>query len=108
LIGAVSYHDAITDRENLKRLICYPPTATRDQGVQAFIDWAAARQRDQTFLVQFSVDTDNGLKRATEACEEVSLQEVGRPPAGIGNPIGRIRRVRGSRFALDRNTLWSG
>ncbi|MGE5837662.1 MAG: Rap1a/Tai family immunity protein [Acidobacteriota bacterium] len=50
LLGAVSYHDAITDRENLKRLICYPPTAPRDQGIQAFIDWAATHQGDQKFM----------------------------------------------------------
>src|SRR5215471_16144894 len=44
LVGVVSYHDAVTDREHLKRLICYPQTATRDQGIQAFVDWAAAHQ----------------------------------------------------------------
>ena len=26
--GAVQYHDAVSDRKNLKRLICYPQTAT--------------------------------------------------------------------------------
>lgn len=50
LLGALSYHDAITTRENLKRLVCYPPTATRDQGIQAFIDWAVTHQRDQKFM----------------------------------------------------------
>jgi hypothetical protein len=50
LLGVVSYHDGVTDREHLKRLICYPPTATRDQGIQAFIDWAAAHQKDQKFM----------------------------------------------------------
>ena len=50
LIGSVSYHDAITDRQNLKRLICYPQTATRDQGIQAFVDWAASHQQDRKFM----------------------------------------------------------
>lgn len=50
LLGVVSYHDAVTDRENLRRLICYPPTATRNQGIQAFVDWAATRLRDQKFM----------------------------------------------------------
>ena len=50
LLGIVSYHDAITDREHLKRFICYPPTATRDQGIQAFIDWGAAHQQDQKLM----------------------------------------------------------
>jgi len=50
LLGVVTYHDAVTDRENLRRLICYPSTATRDQGIQAFIDWAAAHQQNQKFM----------------------------------------------------------
>jgi hypothetical protein len=50
LLGVVSYHDEITDRKNLKRLICYPPTATRDQGIQAFNDWAARHQQDEKFM----------------------------------------------------------
>jgi hypothetical protein len=50
LIGAVSYHDAISDRRHLQRLICYPSTATRDQGIQAFVSWAGAHQQDQKFM----------------------------------------------------------
>ena len=50
LLGAVGYHDAITDREHLKRLICYPQDATRDQGIQAFVDWAASHQQDRKFM----------------------------------------------------------
>jgi Rap1a immunity proteins len=50
LLGVVSYHDAVTDRERLKRLICYPETATREQGIQAFIDWAASRKQDRKFM----------------------------------------------------------
>lgn len=50
LAGAVSYHDAISDRRHLKRLICYPSTATRDQGIQAFVTWAGAHQQDQKFM----------------------------------------------------------
>jgi Rap1a immunity proteins len=50
LIGAVSYHDAISDKTHLKRLICYPESATRDQGIQAFVNWATAHQQDQKFM----------------------------------------------------------
>jgi hypothetical protein len=50
LLGAVSYHDEVTGRENLKRLICYPATATRDQGIAAFVDWATTHQQDQKFM----------------------------------------------------------
>jgi hypothetical protein len=50
LLGVVSYHDAVTDREHLKRFICYPPTANRDQGMQAFVDWASSHQGDRKFM----------------------------------------------------------
>jgi hypothetical protein len=50
VIGAADYHDAISDRKHLKRFFCYPDTATNEQGVKAFIDWAAAHQQDQKFM----------------------------------------------------------
>jgi hypothetical protein len=50
LAGAVSYHDAISDRRHLQRLICYPSTATRDQGIQAFVTWAGANQGNQKYM----------------------------------------------------------
>ena len=50
IVGAVSYHDAISDRKNLKRFFCYQPSDTRDQGIKAFVDWAAAHQQDQKYM----------------------------------------------------------
>jgi hypothetical protein len=50
LLGVVGYHNAVADRGNLKPFICYPQTATRDQGIQAFIDWAASHQQDRKFM----------------------------------------------------------
>ena len=50
LLGVVSYDDAVADRKHLHRLVCYPPTATRDEGIQAFIEWAAAHQQDQDLM----------------------------------------------------------
>jgi len=50
LLGVVAYHDAVTDRRNLQRLICYPETVTRDDGVRAFNEWAATHQTDQQFM----------------------------------------------------------
>jgi len=38
--GAVQYHDAVSDRKHLKRLICYPKTATVADGRAAFVAWA--------------------------------------------------------------------
>jgi hypothetical protein len=39
--ATVQYHDEVTDRKKLKRLICYPSTATIDDGRSAFVAWAA-------------------------------------------------------------------
>ena len=50
LLGVVSYGDAIADNKHLRRLVCYPPTATRDEGIQAFIGWAASHQQDQDLM----------------------------------------------------------
>lgn len=50
LLGVVSYDDAVADNRHLHRLVCYPPTATRDEGVQIFIDWAASHQQDQALM----------------------------------------------------------
>ena len=50
LVGAVSYHDAISDRKNLKRFFCYPVGASRDEGIQAFVSWASANQDNQKFM----------------------------------------------------------
>ena len=50
LLGVVSYDDAIADNTHLRRLVCYPPTATRNEGIQAFIDWAASNQQNQALM----------------------------------------------------------
>jgi hypothetical protein len=50
LLGVVAYHDAITDRQHLKPLICHPDTATRDQGIAAFVAWAGGHQADQKYM----------------------------------------------------------
>ena len=50
LLGVVEYHDAIADRKHLKPFICYPPSATREEGMQAFVEWAAQHQQDRKFM----------------------------------------------------------
>ena len=50
--GAVQYHDSVSDRKHLKRLICYPKTATVDNGRAALVAWAernlrSARRMDE-------------------------------------------------------------
>ncbi len=64
LDGAVDYHDTITDHEDLKRLICYPNTASLEEGVLVFIAWAQANQGDKKFMDEPTVI---GVVRALEA-----------------------------------------
>ena len=46
LLGVVTYQDAIADANPRKRLICYPQGVTRNDGIQAFVDWAARHQQE--------------------------------------------------------------
>jgi hypothetical protein len=50
LLGVVSYHDAVTDRQNLQRLICYPATVTRDDGIMAFLEWSANNKTNEKLM----------------------------------------------------------
>jgi hypothetical protein len=50
LLAVASYDFAISDRKNLQRLICVPEGATRAEGIQGFIDWAARHQQDRKFM----------------------------------------------------------
>jgi len=59
--GAVQYHDAVTDRKNLKPLICYPSTATIVDGEQAFVAWAEVNNGNAELMGEVPVI---GLVRA--------------------------------------------
>jgi hypothetical protein len=48
--AAVQYHDAVSDRRNLKRLICYPKGATIADGRKAFLAWAKKNAGDGTLM----------------------------------------------------------
>jgi hypothetical protein len=50
LLAVASYDFAISDRKHLQRFICVPDGATRDQGIQGFLDWAAGHQQDHKFM----------------------------------------------------------
>lgn len=62
--GAVQYHDAVTDRNNLKRLICYPQNATVADGRKAFVAWAKSNADNQNMMGEVP---DVGLVRALAA-----------------------------------------
>jgi hypothetical protein len=62
--GAVQYHDAVTKRENLKRLICYPKSATVADGRMAFVAWAKKHLNDEKRMEEMPVI---GLVRALAA-----------------------------------------
>lgn len=48
--AAVQYHDAVSDRKSMKRLICYPATATIADGRRAFLAWVE-RNKDNAKLM---------------------------------------------------------
>jgi hypothetical protein len=59
--GAVQYHDAVSDRRNLKRLICYPENATVADGRAVFVAWAEKNAGNQELMDEMPVV---GLVRA--------------------------------------------
>jgi hypothetical protein len=59
--GAVQYHDAVSDRKHLKRLICYPQAATVADGRAAFLRWAENNAGNQARMDELAVI---GLVRA--------------------------------------------
>jgi hypothetical protein len=62
--GAVQYHDAVTDRRKLKRLICYPAGTSVQDGRAAFVAWARTRLDDAKLMGELPVI---GLVRALAA-----------------------------------------
>jgi len=61
LEATVQYHDAVSDRKHLKRLICYPRTATVADGRAAFLRWAENNAGNQARMDELAVI---GLVRA--------------------------------------------
>lgn len=62
--ASVQYHDEVADRKRVKRLICYPKTATIADGKQAFLTWASAHSGDKRLMAEQPVV---GLVRALAA-----------------------------------------
>ena len=50
LMAVVNYDYAVADRKHLKEFVCEPPTATVEQGVQAFVTWAAANANNEKYM----------------------------------------------------------
>lgn len=46
IAATVQYHDAVSDRKKMKRLICYSPSATLEDGRTAFVGWAKRNAND--------------------------------------------------------------
>jgi hypothetical protein len=62
--ATVQYHDEISARRKLKRLVCYPKGATIEDGKQAFIAWADRKSEDAKLMAEQPVV---GLVRALAA-----------------------------------------
>ncbi len=53
--AAVQYHDAVSDRKTMKRLICYPETATVADGRRAFLAWVERNRNDAKLMKETPV-----------------------------------------------------
>jgi hypothetical protein len=62
--ATVQYHDAVSEKEDLKRLICYPKTATVADGRRAFVAWGEANKDNASLMNEQPVV---GLVRALAA-----------------------------------------
>jgi hypothetical protein len=59
--ATVQYHDAVSDRKKMKRLICYPSTATIEDGRLAFVAWVTKNKSSSKYMNEMPVV---GLVRA--------------------------------------------
>jgi hypothetical protein len=62
--GAVQYHDGVSDQTHLKRLICYPETATISDGKASFVAWGTENLDNTEYMNEIPVI---GLVRALSA-----------------------------------------
>jgi hypothetical protein len=62
--ATVQYHDAVSDRRKMRRLICYPENATVADGRRAFLSWAEANKDNAERMAELPVV---GLVRALAA-----------------------------------------
>jgi len=62
--ATVQYHDEISARRKLKRLVCYPKGTTIEDGKQAFVEWADRKSSDAKLMAEQPVV---GLVRALAA-----------------------------------------
>jgi hypothetical protein len=59
--ATVQYHDAVSDRKNLKRLICYPSGTSIEDGRTALLSWAETNKTNAKLMGEMPVV---GLVRA--------------------------------------------
>ncbi len=64
LEASVQYHDAVTHKEGLKRLVCYPKGATIEDAREAFIAWGKANAGNAVLMGEQPV---KGVVRALAA-----------------------------------------
>jgi hypothetical protein len=53
--ATVQYHDEVTDRKHLKRLICYPKGATVANGRMIFVAWAEKNKGNEKLMSEVPV-----------------------------------------------------
>lgn len=55
IAGAVDYHDGVSNRKNIKRLICYPKNTTLKEGRESFVAWAKENEGNTAIMQEQAV-----------------------------------------------------
>ena len=55
LEATVQYHDGVSNRKDMKRLICYPKGATIADGKTAFIAWGKKNLENEEYMNEYPV-----------------------------------------------------
>ncbi|WPL17168.1 hypothetical protein Thiowin_02162 [Thiorhodovibrio winogradskyi] len=53
--ATVQYHDAVSDRKNLKRLACFPNGTSIEDGRVAFLSWAKTNKANKELMSELPV-----------------------------------------------------
>jgi hypothetical protein len=86
--ATVQYHDQISDRRAMKRLICYPSNTTIRDGTRAFSTWAANNANDRSVMSEIPVlGVVRALSEGYPCKEGPSINTVQTPAVPTGNSV---------------------
>jgi hypothetical protein len=97
LEATVQYHDAVSDGDRFKRLICYPATATLEDARRAFLAWAEANAGNAKRMAELPVIGRRSRARRQVSLPPLSILEVNHEQDRNSAAVGRL---------VDAGRLW--